>query len=75
MILHCKNCGHRKNSIEQELECELCKSKIKIAGPLWIGKIFDKEFKDGTNFKSLKKLSLWFTIIGEFYNIFYKSVF
>ena len=43
-ILHCKNCGHRKISLEQELECELCKSKIKIAGPLWIGKIFDKEF-------------------------------
>ena len=43
-ILHCKNCGHRKISLEQELECELCESKIKIAGPLWIGKIFDKEF-------------------------------
>ena len=43
-ILHCKNCGHRKMTLEQELECELCKSKIKIAGPLWIGKIFDKEF-------------------------------
>ena len=43
-ILHCKNCGHRKMTLEQELECELCKSKIKMAGPLWIGKIFDKEF-------------------------------
>ncbi|MCJ8306855.1 MAG: tRNA (guanine-N1)-methyltransferase [Nitrosopumilus sp.] len=43
-ILHCKNCGHRKISLEQEQECELCKLKISIAGPLWIGKIFDKEF-------------------------------
>lgn len=43
-ILHCKNCGHRKMSLEQLNECELCKSKISVAGPLWIGKIFDKEF-------------------------------
>jgi len=43
-ILHCKNCGHRKITLEQEQECELCKLKISIAGPLWIGKIFDKEF-------------------------------
>jgi tRNA (guanine26-N2/guanine27-N2)-dimethyltransferase len=43
-ILHCKNCGNRKMSTKQEQECKLCKSKISIAGPLWIGKIFDKEF-------------------------------
>jgi tRNA (guanine26-N2/guanine27-N2)-dimethyltransferase len=43
-ILHCKNCGHRKISLEQKQECELCKLKIKIAGPLWIGNIFDKQF-------------------------------
>ena len=43
-ILHCKNCGNRKITIEQEQECELCKSKISIAGPLWIDKIFDKNF-------------------------------
>ena len=43
-ILHCKNCGHRKISLEQEQECELCKLRISIAGPLWIGRIFDKEF-------------------------------
>ena len=43
-IIHCKNCGHRKTNLQQELECELCKSKTSIAGPLWIGKIFDKEF-------------------------------
>lgn len=43
-ILHCKKCGNRKIVLEQEQECQLCKSKISIAGPLWIGKIFDKEF-------------------------------
>ena len=43
-ILHCKNCGHRKTAIEQQQKCDLCESKNSIAGPLWIGKIFDKEF-------------------------------
>jgi tRNA (guanine26-N2/guanine27-N2)-dimethyltransferase len=43
-ILHCKNCSHRKISLEQNNECELCKSKINVAGPLWIDKIFDKQF-------------------------------
>jgi len=43
-ILHCKNCGHRRTTLEQGQKCELCESKIDIAGPLWIGKIFDKEF-------------------------------
>ena len=43
-ILHCKNCGHRKITLEQEHECELCALKISIAGPLWIGSIFNKEF-------------------------------
>jgi tRNA (guanine26-N2/guanine27-N2)-dimethyltransferase len=43
-ILHCKNCGHRKKSIEKEPECDLCQSKFSAAGPLWIGEIFDKSF-------------------------------
>ena len=43
-ILHCKNCGHRKTAIEQQQKCDLCESKNSIAGPLWIGKIFDREF-------------------------------
>ena len=43
-IIHCKNCGHRKISLEQQHECELCELKTSIAGPLWIGKIFDKEY-------------------------------
>ena len=43
-ILHCKNCGNRMTSLNQLKTCELCQSENKIAGPLWIGKIFDKEF-------------------------------
>lgn len=43
-IIHCKNCGHRKIVLEQINECELCNSKLNIGGPLWIDKIFDKEF-------------------------------
>jgi tRNA (guanine26-N2/guanine27-N2)-dimethyltransferase len=43
-ILHCKHCGHRKITLNQEHECKLCKLTISVAGPLWIGKIFDREF-------------------------------
>jgi len=43
-ILHCKNCGHREILLEHEHECNLCNQKISIAGPLWTGKIFDREF-------------------------------
>jgi len=43
-IIHCKNCGHREITLEQKSECELCQSKTSIAGPLWIGKLFDREF-------------------------------
>src|SRR3990172_5843703 len=43
-ILHCKLCGHRSIEKNQSFSCELCNSKIDIAGPLWIGKLFDKEF-------------------------------
>ncbi|MHA7646681.1 tRNA (guanine-N1)-methyltransferase [Nitrosopumilus sp. S4] len=43
-IIHCKNCGHRKISSETQQTCELCNLKINLAGPLWIGKIFEKDF-------------------------------
>ena len=43
-ILHCKSCGNRSIAIEQSHSCELCDSKNEIAGPLWIGKLFEKEF-------------------------------
>ena len=43
-IVHCKNCGNRKMTLENEQECDLCKSKNNIAGPLWIDDIFEKKF-------------------------------
>ena len=43
-ITHCKNCGHRKIVFEKINSCELCESQNNIAGLLWIGKIFDKNF-------------------------------
>jgi tRNA (guanine26-N2/guanine27-N2)-dimethyltransferase len=45
-ISHCRNCGNRIVTIEQELTCKLCGSEQKIAGPLWIGNLFEKEFVD-----------------------------
>ena len=43
-ILHCKSCGNRSISKNQSFSCNLCDSKIENAGPLWIGKLFNKEF-------------------------------
>ena len=43
-VLHCKKCGNRKTSHEHTKECDLCKSENIVAGPLWIGKIFEKKF-------------------------------
>jgi tRNA (guanine26-N2/guanine27-N2)-dimethyltransferase len=43
-ITHCKNCGHRKLEKERIEICEICKSQNSIGGPLWIDKIFDKDF-------------------------------
>ena len=43
-ILHCKSCGNRSIAKEQSHSCELCVSKNEVAGPLWIGKLFEKEF-------------------------------
>jgi tRNA (guanine26-N2/guanine27-N2)-dimethyltransferase len=47
-LLHCFNCLHRETAkapftkrIEQ---CPECGSKMDYAGPLWLGKIFDKQF-------------------------------
>jgi len=43
-IIHCKNCGNRKMVLEKINLCELCGSPNNIAGKLWIGRIFNKEF-------------------------------
>ena len=43
-IVHCYNCRHREISRHAEEKCRLCDSEIKAAGPLWIGRLFEKEF-------------------------------
>ncbi|MBA4451896.1 MAG: tRNA (guanine-N1)-methyltransferase [Nitrosopumilaceae archaeon] len=43
-VTHCKNCGHRKLEKERIEICEICESQNNFGGPLWIDKIFDKEF-------------------------------
>ena len=43
-IKHCKNCGNRGKTINQEKTCEFCDREISLAGPLWIGEIFNKRF-------------------------------
>jgi len=43
-ISHCKSCGSRTTSKTQISLCEFCNSEMDSAGPLWTGKLFDKEF-------------------------------
>jgi tRNA (guanine26-N2/guanine27-N2)-dimethyltransferase len=45
-ILHCDNCGNRKVVHETEHICNVCNSKAKLAGPLWIENLYDKSFVD-----------------------------
>jgi len=48
-ILHCFKCFHRETAkklflIERSIKCSECGSKMNIAGPLWLGRIFEKQF-------------------------------
>ena len=43
-IIHCKSCGSRKAVMKQEEICNICNSKLEVAGPLWVGQLFEKEF-------------------------------
>ena len=43
-IKHCKNCGNRGKTRVYEKTCDLCGKEVKLAGPLWTGEIFNKEF-------------------------------
>jgi tRNA (guanine26-N2/guanine27-N2)-dimethyltransferase len=43
-ILHCKTCGNRKMIKEQERSCNVCNGDVDLAGPLWIGQLFEKQF-------------------------------
>lgn len=43
-IWHCRSCGQRGASHEQVASCNQCGSNTEHAGPLWIDRLFDKEF-------------------------------
>jgi tRNA (guanine26-N2/guanine27-N2)-dimethyltransferase len=47
-VLHCFTCLHREHSkgIFSPVKriCPVCGSRIRVAGPLWLGKISDEEF-------------------------------
>ena len=47
-VLHCFACFHRETSKGMfspfKQECPECGSKLNVAGPLWLGKLFDEKF-------------------------------
>jgi len=47
-ILHCFNCFHRETTkdslLSSQKKCSECNSKLNAAGPLWLGKISNREF-------------------------------
>ena len=48
-ILHCFKCFYREAAeklflVEHSGKCSECGSKMNIAGPLWLGRIFEKQF-------------------------------
>lgn len=43
-VMHCKSCGNRYASVEMESTCKSCNEKLDVAGPLWIGKLFERDF-------------------------------
>ena len=43
-IAHCKSCGNRHTTHEPISNCAMCSGRIELAGPLWIGKLFEKDF-------------------------------
>lgn len=49
-IYHCFNCLNRKavsnRVIPSSIDCEICGSKMKIAGPMWLGELAERSFCD-----------------------------
>lgn len=43
-IGHCFECGNRQVLEENQVQCNHCKQPWKVAGPMWIGQLFEKEF-------------------------------
>jgi len=46
-ITHCDGCGGRRTTNLHQTSCEMCGSGARQSGPLWIGKLFEREFVEG----------------------------
>ncbi len=72
-IAHCPECLHRELSYgfapNLPETCSECGSKYNIAGPLWLGKIWDKEFiadtMESVNSLELNKKDELLTLLGK----------
>jgi tRNA (guanine26-N2/guanine27-N2)-dimethyltransferase len=75
-ILHCFKCLHRETTTkpfpDAAGKCPECGSKMDYAGPLWLGKIFDKKFVElmlkensHTAFKNSNKITKLLKIARE----------
>jgi tRNA (guanine26-N2/guanine27-N2)-dimethyltransferase len=75
-ILHCFNCLHRETATkpfpDAAGKCPECGIKMDYAGPLWLGKIFDKQFVElmleensHTAFKNSNKITKLLKIAGD----------
>ncbi|NWF86843.1 tRNA (guanine(10)-N(2))-dimethyltransferase [Candidatus Bathyarchaeota archaeon] len=76
-VLHCFNCFHREIAEEPfpmgySGRCSECNSRLSVAGPLWIGKIFDKRFcklikeeSQGKMFRYRKKIQKILTLAHD----------
>ena len=43
-IIFCKNCKDRYSDTVRQTKCRKCSHETEIAGPLWIGKLFERQF-------------------------------
>jgi len=46
-ITHCDGCGGRRATNLHQTSCETCGSGVRQSGPLWTGKLFEREFVEG----------------------------
>jgi len=75
-VLHCFSCFHRETFGEivspLKIECAECGSKLNVAGPLWLGKISDRDFcssmkreADGRRLKQGKRILRLLSLVRE----------
>ncbi len=43
-ITHCESCKDRGATSRHQVACRLCGSAVKLSGPLWIGRLHEREF-------------------------------